>query len=69
MVPVEEIEHDSFPAELRNLAIAARKGAELPERWMCVVVRREIMTKAVGRIVHVQEVSYFTSYPLKWLYV
>lgn len=59
MAPMKEIEHSSFPAELRDVAAAARKEAESPERWMCVVVRREVMRRAVGRIVHVQQVRYF----------
>jgi hypothetical protein len=54
MLPAEEV---SFPAELQDFAIAARKEEELPERWMCIVVRREVMTKAMGKIVHRHRVS------------
>ena len=45
-----------FPKELA--ARAARFDTETPERWMYIVVRREKINYAVGRIVHVGRVSY-----------
>jgi hypothetical protein len=46
----------AFPRELQESAIGARKdSATLPERWMCVVMRRGII--AQGKIMHVQRVS------------
>ncbi|KIK02458.1 hypothetical protein K443DRAFT_6095 [Laccaria amethystina LaAM-08-1] len=44
-----------FPEELA--ARAARYDAETPERWMCIVVRREKINHAVGRIVHVGRIQ------------
>lgn len=38
-------------------ARAARHDTEIPERWMCIVARREKINYAVGRIVHVGRVS------------
>jgi len=52
-----------FPRELQERATAAgRDPAGLPERWMCVVVRRETITPAVGKIVHVRRVCLAFTY-------
>jgi len=43
----------AFPRELQERAIAARDLEEIPERWMHVVIRRQNITRAVGKIVYV----------------
>jgi hypothetical protein len=58
MTPDKGRDQVAFPRELQESAIAARKdSAAPPERWMCVVTRREIIAQAVGKIVHVRSVS------------
>ena len=43
----------AFPQELQERALAARDSAKIPERWMHVVIRRENITRAVGKMVYV----------------
>ncbi|KAF9462377.1 hypothetical protein BDZ94DRAFT_1261223 [Collybia nuda] len=67
MAPTEEVGPNTFPAELQKLAIATRREAETPERWMCIVVRREVITKAVGRVVCIQRVGFV--FPGIWIII
>jgi hypothetical protein len=52
-----EAEIPPFPKELQEkVAEIKRRDSEgTPERWMCVVVRREKITCAVGRLVQVHK--------------
>lgn len=45
----------TFPRELQD-KFAAMRAQPDPERWMCVVIKRQKMNYAVGRLIQVDKV-------------
>jgi hypothetical protein len=50
-------EQVSFPQGPQEHATGVKNmEVALPERWICVVIRRETIRQAVGKMVHIQHV-------------
>ncbi|KAF8161454.1 hypothetical protein B0H34DRAFT_796245 [Crassisporium funariophilum] len=60
MTGMPEEENMPFPIELQQ-QISAMKAETTPERWMCVVIRREKVNYAVGRLVDINNVTMASS--------